>query len=64
MCLMLWYGLGRFFSRIIWDFGRNIYTIGTYEDIASSKEYLDMGIFPYDSSIKLINGTAVIKIGY
>ena len=43
--------------------GRDIYTMGSYEDIANSEECLNMGVFPSENSIKIIDGTAVIKIG-
>ncbi len=44
--------------------GRNIYTSETYENIAFSQEFYDMEIFPSENSIKIIDGIAVIKIGY
>lgn len=44
--------------------GRNICTNDTYENIENSEEYLNMDIFPSKDSIKVINGTLVVKIGY
>lgn len=43
--------------------GRDIYTMGSYEDITNNEEYLNMGVFPSENSIKIIDGTAVIKMG-
>lgn len=43
--------------------GREIYTNEIYDDIYNSQEFKNMGIFPNENSIKIINGIAVVKIG-
>lgn len=44
--------------------GRTICSFDTYETIVNSSEYNEMGIFPEKNSIQLIDGVAVIKVGY
>ena len=35
----------------------------SYDDIINNPEFISMGIFPSEDSIKIIDGTAVVKIG-
>ncbi len=44
--------------------GRDIYTTQNYENISNSEEYLQMDIFPSKDSIKMIDDTLVVKVGY
>lgn len=44
--------------------GRNIYTADSYSEIFDLDEYNAMGVFPDKSSIKIVNGTAVVKLNY
>ena len=44
--------------------GRDIYTTESYENISNSEEYMQMDIFPSKDSIKMIDGTLVVKVGY
>ncbi len=43
--------------------GRDIYTMESYDNIINNPEFMSMGIFPSEDSIKIIDGTAVVKIG-
>lgn len=44
--------------------GRDIYTGEDYSEIMNSEEYLNMPIYPNEGCIKIINGTAVVKLNY
>ncbi len=44
--------------------GRNICDMEDASEITGSEEFFQMPIFPKEGSIKMINGTAVVKIGY
>lgn len=44
--------------------GRNICTMESYTEIMNSEEYLNMSIYPSEGCIKIINGTAVVKLNY
>ncbi len=44
--------------------GRNICTFESYENIFNNEQYLSMHAFPSEDCIKIIDGIAVVKIGY
>lgn len=44
--------------------GRDICTMENYNDIMNSEEYISMSIYPNEGCIKIINGTAVVKLNY
>ena len=44
--------------------GRDICTMESYNDIMNSEEYISMSIYPNEGCIKIINGTAVVKLNY
>lgn len=44
--------------------GRDICTFETYQNIYENQEYIDMNIFPYEGSIRIIDGITVVKLSY
>ena len=44
--------------------GRDICTMEDYNDIMNSEEYINMPIYPNEGCMKIINGTAVVKLDY
>ena len=44
--------------------GRNICINDAYDNIANSEEFFNMGIFPSEDSIKIIDDILVVKVGY